>query len=300
MIRGDGDTVYVKYALRARRLKVNVPPVRITGVAARVRDFIEESIWVVLGYDASGSQVAQGTAFHLEGVGMVTASHVLSQPAVPVAKWCLLSMRPPYSTANIVGYVANPHLDMAIIKTDAFLSGSLRASVVDPEAQDPVCLVGYPNWHSLGDHSLMGEWPIVQTKVMSGLRYSSVGYPLLSGASGAPVLNLDGQVVGVVVHSSGHLTFANAFVAIAHVDIALAGQHHALWFAAVGLRLIIESLCQSYPYPQRSTISKYRQNAFAILICSGVRHSGSNSAGEHTKMLSAFARDVATFNRFKE
>jgi hypothetical protein len=30
-----------------------------------------------------------------------------------------------------------------------------------------------------------------------------------------------------------------------------------------------------------SAISKYLQNAFAILICSGVRHSGSNSAGEH-------------------
>jgi len=31
-----------------------------------------------------------------------------------------------------------------------------------------------------------------------------------------------------------------------------------------------------------SAISKYRQNAFAIFICSGVLHSGSNSAGEHT------------------
>jgi hypothetical protein len=49
-----------------------------------------------------------------------------------------------------------------------------------------------------------------------------------------------------------------------------------------------------------TAISKYRQNAFAILICSGVLHSGSNSAGEHTKILNAFAREVATFNRFKE
>jgi hypothetical protein len=46
-------------------------------------------------------------------------------------------------------------------------------------------------------------------------------------------------------------------------------------------------------------ISKYLQNAFAILICFGVLHSGSNSAGEHTKMLNALAREVATFNRFK-
>jgi hypothetical protein len=47
-------------------------------------------------------------------------------------------------------------------------------------------------------------------------------------------------------------------------------------------------------------ISRYLQNAFAIRICSGVLHSGSNSAGEHTKILKAFARDVATFNLFNE
>jgi hypothetical protein len=49
----------------------------------------------------------------------------------------------------------------------------------------------------------------------------------------------------------------------------------------------------------REANSKYRQNAFALRICFGVLHSGSNNAGEHAKMRSAFARDVATFNRFK-
>jgi hypothetical protein len=48
-----------------------------------------------------------------------------------------------------------------------------------------------------------------------------------------------------------------------------------------------------------AAISKYLQNAFAMRICSGVRHSGSNNAGEHTKMLNARAREVATFSRFK-
>jgi len=48
-----------------------------------------------------------------------------------------------------------------------------------------------------------------------------------------------------------------------------------------------------------SAISKYLQNAFAILICSGVRHSGSTSAGEQAKIFKAFARDVAKFSRFK-
>jgi RNA-directed DNA polymerase len=209
MVRGDGDTLYVEYALRARKLQIEIHPVRITGAAAQLRDFIEESIWVVIGYDAAGSQVAQGTAFVLEHVGMVTAAHVLTGPAVPVAKWSLQSMRPP-------------------LETDAFPAGSLLAADLEPKQQDPILLVGYPNWHSLADRSLMSEWPIVQTKVISGLRYSSVGYPLLSGASGAPVLNVAGQVVGVVVHSAGNSTLPNAFVSIAHVSIAVAGKYHAI------------------------------------------------------------------------
>lgn len=37
----------------------------------------------------------------------------------------------------------------------------------------------------------------------------------------------------------------------------------------------------------------------SILICSGVRHPGSNNAGEHAKMIKALGREVATFSGLK-
>jgi len=40
-------------------------------------------------------------------------------------------------------------------------------------------------------------------------------------------------------------------------------------------------------------------NAFASCICRGVRHSGSKSFGQPTKMTVVIALDVATFSRFK-
>jgi hypothetical protein len=43
--------------------------------------------------------------------------------------------------------------------------------------------------------------------------------------------------------------------------------------------------------------SRYRQNAFAIRICSGVRHSGSKSSGLPTSMQTHRARDVATLSQ---
>jgi hypothetical protein len=52
-----------------------------------------------------------------------------------------------------------------------------------------------------------------------------------------------------------------------------------------------------------SAISKYRQSAFAMRICSGVRHSGSSSTGEHTKNsqgLRRRSRDVQANQGIKE
>ncbi len=48
-----------------------------------------------------------------------------------------------------------------------------------------------------------------------------------------------------------------------------------------------------------SASSRYRQNPFAILICLGVLHSGSNSAELPTKMQMALAREVATLKRWR-
>ena len=54
----------------------------------------------------------------------------------------------------------------------------------------------------------------------------------------------------------------------------------------------------STPYTL-SASSRYRQNPFAILICLGVLHSGSNSAGLPTRTQMALAREVATLKRWR-
>ncbi len=46
-------------------------------------------------------------------------------------------------------------------------------------------------------------------------------------------------------------------------------------------------------------ISTYRHNALASFICLGVLHSGANKRGFATSMHAHWARDVATFRRFK-
>jgi RNA-directed DNA polymerase len=223
MIRGAGDLLYVNYALKARRLLIGLPPVRIIGPASRHPDFIEEAIWVVIGKDINGAQVAQGTAFFLEHVGIVTAKHVVENPTVPVAEWSLMSMRPNYPSAHINGYRANPNLDLAVLQCDAETNGFFRAARTHVVSGQAVLILGYPNWHTLADHTLVAHSQVVQMKAIGGFTYSSVVYPLLSGASGAPVLDDQGVVVGVVANSPGNTILPNAFVSIQHVDTARSG-----------------------------------------------------------------------------
>jgi len=228
MVRGDGDLTYIKYALQAARLTHNIDPPVICKAAALIEDFIEESVWVVIGEDSAQNAVAQGSAFFLRGVGFVSALHVIANPASSVKCWFLQSMRAPFFRMPITGYKANPHVDIAILQSAARTFGQLRASDVDASSGDTMTLVGYPNWHSTADRTLIAPATVVQSKVVSTVHFSSVSYPLLSGASGAPALNAAGEVSGVITNSSTHSTIPNAFVAIKHIPLALAGTYVTL------------------------------------------------------------------------
>ena len=52
-----------------------------------------------------------------------------------------------------------------------------------------------------------------------------------------------------------------------------------------------------YSRSRSAANSRYLQNAFAILICWGVLHSGANTSGLATTTVRQRARDVATFRR---
>ena len=69
------------------------------------------------------------------------------------------------------------------------------------------------------------------------------------------------------------------------------GEKTAVWAS----RLAESPSCRAAESPS----SRNRHNAFASRICCGDRHSGSNNRGDATRIATARARDVATFNRLR-
>ncbi len=228
MVRGGGDLIYTKYALAASKLVGYDLPGRIEGAAAAIFEFYREALWVVVGRDALGSLISQGTAFFLDGVGFVSALHVLYPADSSITKWTLIRGCAPYDEFAVVGCTRHPALDLTILQTDARTHALLRGDEGQTLPGQAVVVLGFPNWHTSADKPLRADALIVQQKTISACKLASVNYPLLSGASGGPVLNAEGWVVGVTVHNATSPVLPNSFLAIEHFASIVGSPFHAL------------------------------------------------------------------------
>jgi RNA-directed DNA polymerase len=222
MIRGTGDPLHAKYALAAAKLPGYHSPARIEGRASEISSFFQEALWVVVGYDAQGQSGPQGTAFELEGFGIVSALHTIDPHDPQWSTWKLVQPCPPYAEFPILGYHRHAQFDMTVLETGARSAAILRQATDLVAVGDPLVVLGFPNWHTTADQPLRVLTVASQTKTVSAVKLVSVGYPLLTGASGGPVLDRSGRVCGVVVRSVLDTTFPNSFISIDHLPSVVA------------------------------------------------------------------------------
>jgi S1-C subfamily serine protease len=154
------------------------------------------AVWVLESELASEQHITQGTAFHLDGVGLVTAEHVLAEGMV--------AFKATDVNRRFAVRVQKKHegLDLAVLSLETELGESLRAG--DPNVLDQlhnITVVGFPNYR-LGDTGVLVAGQVVGFRQRSGVRRILTNAPIVAGGSGGPVLNADGQVIGVAVTGS--------------------------------------------------------------------------------------------------
>jgi S1-C subfamily serine protease len=214
MVRGADDYIYARYALQLANLVPDSPPVTLTGAPARTHQFLRHVVWVVLGLDRCGTHVAQGTAFALSGVGLVTAAHNFDESA---DRWVVVPAIQPFKQYVIRGRQAASHFDVAILDTAAPLRAVLKASDDSPEDGSNVTLVGFPGWGTAAETVNVSRAKVVQSKVASMVNYILTNGNIRPGSSGGALLNESGLVIGVL-HKDGSAHVApNSAVSIAHV-----------------------------------------------------------------------------------
>ncbi|GMV62806.1 MAG: hypothetical protein AMXMBFR74_19740 [Parvibaculum sp.] len=191
-IRGQSDPVFRAVAVRFS----NSFPERKIEVAPTAAEIRDRAVWVVEHFEGD---MAQGSAFFLKDVGLVTAAHcVEGAEAVEV-------YHPSKPANRFVATVLKRDAarDLAILKhaiptTEYF---ELERSTRPIAVADTLVALGYPDFGP-GDALNVRDGAVSSLPVKGGVKLVEVTQKLSQGMSGGPLLNCDDKVTGII-HKGG-------------------------------------------------------------------------------------------------
>lgn len=186
------------YRSLAKRYNAQFPSNPIL-VLPTYKEIIDRSVFVIDYAVGSGVDLhcVQGTAFFLEGVGLVTAYHILED--LPTAETACV-----YRPGDPVKYGAKPSARACPIRDLVILDHNIPEAnhhsipqTTSPEhTDDKITAVGFP---SFGPGDQIGTRPgqIVGRSTKHSVKLFEVSAILGDGLSGAPILNDRNQVIGI-------------------------------------------------------------------------------------------------------
>lgn len=173
------------------------------------------SIVLILTYDANNTPIALGSGFYFENTLIATNYHVIEGSSKIVIK----NLGSQTKLENIKVRSYSEDLDMAILESPTPNSTFLTLSQIKPEIGDKIVAIGNPK----------GLEGTVSTGIVSGLRELTSEYsliqitsPISPGSSGGPVLNENGQVIGIstfTINDSQNLNFAIPSIIISSLKL---------------------------------------------------------------------------------
>ena len=146
-------------------------------------------------YDGDGRLQQVGTGFIVDN-GLIVASEHIVRDAAYIAS----TFSDAYD-GEIKGVEsADAATDLAVLAVSSTMrAGGLTVSDLQPEIGSEIVVIGSPM--GLTNNVTKGTVSAVQTE--DGVELLQISAPVSSGASGSPVLNLEGKVVGVVTSQFG-------------------------------------------------------------------------------------------------
>ena len=190
-VRGRDDFVYFNLLERYLHLYPNAHSRRIVIGLHASEALLERAVWVI------ENESVQGSAFALNGAGMLTAAHVLKPDS---AASCI-----PLKTfdASVQEYARDDDSDVAVCRPRASLPVQFRTpATLNLKKGDTVKVLGFP-LHRKGNKLSTHEGKIIQFSTWYGVPHVVVDCSIIKGNSGGPVLNVANEVIGVAVKGQG-------------------------------------------------------------------------------------------------
>lgn len=149
---------------------------------------IEKSLWILECEETN----QQGTAFALNNVGLVTCSHVIGNVTHAFRH------NNPAQKFPVTVIAQHDIIDLAVLSISGPTPALTRGDPTNINQMDHVLVAGHPNYR-LGDSPFFIPGLIVGFRPVSGIRRLLTNAAIVRGNSGGPILNGDGQVIGVAV-----------------------------------------------------------------------------------------------------
>jgi RNA-directed DNA polymerase len=197
-IRGRSFSAYRTLAKRFNQ-QFPISPLRILPT---YEEIAERAVWIVEFF--AGDVCEQGTAFFLEGVGLVTADHVLEK--LPHSTYAEL-YRPSEPSKKFKGKPTTrrcAHRDLSILDHDIPINNYLALPVAtSPDrTNDKIIALGFAAYGP-GDQLGKRRGHIIGSTTKHGVKLIEVSAVLSGGISGGPIVNDRYQVIAIA-HRGGN------------------------------------------------------------------------------------------------
>ncbi|MBI2862618.1 MAG: trypsin-like peptidase domain-containing protein [Chloroflexi bacterium] len=184
MMKGDTDPVYINLKNRLADADPRYP--RVPTIVTEQQ--LGAALWVVV--SQRGEEIRQGTAFMLQGFGLVTCDHVI------LDRTEVYQISDPTNAFDATPVKRNGHIDLAILsidqKPEAQFTGAGRAAILGED----VTLIGFPNLGP-GDTERTERGHVTGLRTRFGVKHILISPTIYSGHSGSPVLDAELRVIGI-------------------------------------------------------------------------------------------------------
>lgn len=219
MIKGDANPIFLKYAIALEKIvQTRRHGVKLYGNA--ITELLDEALWIVVGKDGRGDQITQGTAFALDGFGIVSAKHVFDSPTkeeFEVVSWELIPASRPQQRYNVKNVRKHKNLDLCVIETDGIPTAALTVENEEPKQSARLRVAGFPRWHGAKDQLSIAPCELIQIRKIKAITYLRTSCEVYEGNSGGPIIDVAGRAVGVVLFGRESSIAPNGGLGIRHI-----------------------------------------------------------------------------------
>lgn len=209
--------------LAALCFAVFVPPVTAQSTAEVARQSRNAVVTLTV-LDSAGGTLGHGSGFILADGRIVTNAHVVSN----ASRVDVHGLEERYLGTIPYASAVSEAIDIAILPGITGLPASLRFAQTAPQVGESVIVIGAP----LGLSHTVSTGIVSAVRTIRGTTYLQITAPISPGSSGGPVLNSQGEVVGVTVSTIEEGQSLNFAVIASNVERLVASPHARMPFPA--------------------------------------------------------------------